>query len=267
MTRARVKALHDKVNSLLTTLDLGTPLDGMLPHADVLFIIRYKAHQDTGEEDKPWSREGEEQRDMKMDTKLDPTSLEGKEDAGRSRTRHGDEARDDEVLRNTERLATHHNLWTQRQEFKEQLTLFETRIDEQYEEVAHNFSQVNQDISLLREATDNLHGQMAANDANMERRMDSLERAITNLGPPPQGMKTIIDLIAHMLVMKTLAPTLGEEKSIAMLVHMNVLHKIVLNRIAMPTMGVTTIPTTMSSTTWSHMVMLLEIGLRPAILI
>ncbi|KAK1629282.1 hypothetical protein QYE76_003597 [Lolium multiflorum] len=69
-------------------------------------------------------------------------------------------------------------------------------------------------------------------------------------------MKTIIDLIAHMLVMKTLAPTLGEEKSIAMLVHMNVLHKIVLNRIAMPTMGVTTIPTTTSSTTWSHMVML-----------
>ncbi|KAK1686522.1 hypothetical protein QYE76_047370 [Lolium multiflorum] len=112
--------------------------------------------------------------------------------------------------------------------------------------------------------------------------MDSLERTITNLGrhhrhrstsssssssqdyyswspspqAPLQGMKTIIDLIAHMLVMKTLAPTLGEEKSIAMLVHMNVLHKIFLNRIAMPTMGMTTIPTTTSSTTWSHMVML-----------
>ncbi|KAK1696575.1 hypothetical protein QYE76_013272 [Lolium multiflorum] len=48
MTRARVKALHDKVNSLLTTLDLGTPLDGMLPHADVLCVIRYKEHQDPG---------------------------------------------------------------------------------------------------------------------------------------------------------------------------------------------------------------------------
>ncbi|KAK1595953.1 hypothetical protein QYE76_059200 [Lolium multiflorum] len=34
MTRARAKAIHDKVNSLLTTLDLGTPLDGLLPHAD-----------------------------------------------------------------------------------------------------------------------------------------------------------------------------------------------------------------------------------------
>ena len=96
--------------------------------------------------------------------------------------RNGDTNRDEEILRNTERLATQHNLWTQRQEFKEQLSLFETRIDEQYDEVAHNFSAVNQDLALLREATDNLNGQMAANDANMERRMDSLERAITNLG-------------------------------------------------------------------------------------
>jgi nicotinic acid mononucleotide adenylyltransferase len=63
-------------------------------------------------------------------------------------------------------------------------------------------------------------------------------------------MKTNIDLIAHMLVMKTLAPTLGAEKYIAMLVHMSVLHKtksynkIVTKRIAMPTMGVTTNPKT-----------------------
>jgi hypothetical protein len=71
-----VKALHDEVNSLLTTLDLGTPLDGMLPHADVLCVIRYKPHQDPGEEDTPWSREGEERRDMEMITKPNPTSLE-----------------------------------------------------------------------------------------------------------------------------------------------------------------------------------------------
>ncbi|KAK1595418.1 hypothetical protein QYE76_007718 [Lolium multiflorum] len=179
-----------------------------------------------------------------------------------SRLGNGDETRDGEVLRNTERLATQHNLWTQRQEFKEQLSLFETRIDEQYEEVAHNFSTVNQDLALLREATDNLNGQMAANDANMERRMDSLERAITNLGPPPQGMKTILVLIDHMLVKKTLALTQGEVNSIAMLVLMNDLHKnkfltkIVIKRLAMPTMGVTTNPTTTSSTTWRHMVML-----------
>ncbi|KAK1602132.1 hypothetical protein QYE76_017175 [Lolium multiflorum] len=176
--------------------------------------------------------------------------------------RSGDETRDGEVLRSTERLATQHNLWIQRQEFKEQLSLFETRIDEQYEEVAHNFSTVNQDLALLREATDNLNGQMAANDANMERRMDNLERAITNLGPPPQGMKTIIVLIDHMLVKKTLALTQGEVNSIAMLVLMNDLHKnklltkIVIKRLAMPTMGMTTIPKTTSTTTWRHMVML-----------
>ncbi|KAK1602100.1 hypothetical protein QYE76_017143 [Lolium multiflorum] len=63
MTRARAKAIHDKVNSLLTTLDLGTPLDGLLPHADVLCVIRYKAHQDPGEDETPWSREGEEQQE------------------------------------------------------------------------------------------------------------------------------------------------------------------------------------------------------------
>ena len=57
--------------------------------------------------------------------------------------RNGDTNRDEEILRNTERLATQHNLWTQRQEFKEQLTLFETRIDEQYDVVAHNFTAMN----------------------------------------------------------------------------------------------------------------------------
>ncbi|KAK1607804.1 hypothetical protein QYE76_031477 [Lolium multiflorum] len=71
-------------------------------------------------------------------------------------------------------------------------------------------------------------------------------------------MEIIIDLIARMLVNKTLAPTQGEENSIAMLVPMNVLHKnrfytkIVIKRLAMPTMGMTTNPTTTSSTTWTR---------------
>ncbi|KAK1602197.1 hypothetical protein QYE76_018181 [Lolium multiflorum] len=75
-------------------------------------------------------------------------------------------------------------------------------------------------------------------------------------------MKTILVLIDHMLVKKTLALTQGEVNSIAMLVLMNDLHKnklltkIVIKRLAMPTMGVTTNPTTTSSTTWRHMVML-----------
>ena len=65
MTRARVKALHDKVNSILTTLDLDTPLDGLLLHASALCVIRYQAHQGTeGEEGTPLTpqetEEGEE---------------------------------------------------------------------------------------------------------------------------------------------------------------------------------------------------------------
>ena len=76
MTRARVKALHDEVNSLLTTLDLGTPLDGLLLHADVLCVIRYKAHQDPGEEETPRSREEGKPLDMEMILKPKPTSVE-----------------------------------------------------------------------------------------------------------------------------------------------------------------------------------------------
>jgi hypothetical protein len=90
MTRARVKALHDKVNSLLITLDLGIPLDGLLPHADTLCVIRYEVRQDPGEDDTSWSRGGEEQLDVKMDVELDPTSSEarkGREGASRPRTR------------------------------------------------------------------------------------------------------------------------------------------------------------------------------------
>ncbi|KAK1602126.1 hypothetical protein QYE76_017169 [Lolium multiflorum] len=76
MTRARAKAIHDKVNSLLTTLDLGTPLDGLLPHADVLCVIRYKAHQDPGEDETPWPREGEEQHNLEMNMEPKPPSPE-----------------------------------------------------------------------------------------------------------------------------------------------------------------------------------------------
>src|SRR5215217_3431671 len=80
MTRARAKALHDKVNSLLTTLDLDTPLDGMLPHAETLCVIRYMEHQDHGEDETPWSREGEEQLIEKMPKKLDPKTIEAHEE-------------------------------------------------------------------------------------------------------------------------------------------------------------------------------------------
>jgi hypothetical protein len=76
MTRARVKALHDKVNSLLTTLDLDTPLDGMLPHAETLCVIRYMEHQGPGKDETSWSREGEEQQNLEMNMEPKPTSPE-----------------------------------------------------------------------------------------------------------------------------------------------------------------------------------------------
>jgi hypothetical protein len=51
MTRARAQALHQEVNSLLSTYAFDTPLDGVLLHASALCVIRYQAHQGTeGEE-------------------------------------------------------------------------------------------------------------------------------------------------------------------------------------------------------------------------
>src|SRR5215212_2385514 len=79
MTRARAKAIHDKVNSLLTTLDLGSPLDGMLPHAETLCVIRYMEHQDPGEDETSWSREGEEQQNLEMNMKPKPPSPEDRQ--------------------------------------------------------------------------------------------------------------------------------------------------------------------------------------------
>ena len=41
MTRSRAKAIHDKVNSFLYMCDLDPTVDGMLPHANTLCILRY----------------------------------------------------------------------------------------------------------------------------------------------------------------------------------------------------------------------------------
>ena len=46
MTRARVKVLHDKVNSLLSMCDLDTPLIGLLLHSDNLCILRHDPLED-----------------------------------------------------------------------------------------------------------------------------------------------------------------------------------------------------------------------------
>ena len=42
MTRSRAKAIHDKVNSLLYMCDLDPTLDGTLPHANALCILRFE---------------------------------------------------------------------------------------------------------------------------------------------------------------------------------------------------------------------------------
>src|SRR3954463_5636854 len=48
MTRAQAKLLQAKVNSLLSSCDFDTPLDGLLLHTHTLCIIRYK-------EKDPWN--------------------------------------------------------------------------------------------------------------------------------------------------------------------------------------------------------------------
>ena len=70
MTRARARAMQQKVNSLLSTLDLGTYLDGMLFTSDTLCVIRYipqehpdetQPRQEEEEEKTVQSRRGEEE--------------------------------------------------------------------------------------------------------------------------------------------------------------------------------------------------------------
>ena len=58
MTRARAKALHDKVNSLLSTFDLGSTLDGMLLHTDMLCVIRYEPMKPSEHGPSSWTKQG-----------------------------------------------------------------------------------------------------------------------------------------------------------------------------------------------------------------
>jgi hypothetical protein len=50
MTRASAKAMHQEVNSLLSTYTFDTSLDGMLLHVNTLCSIRY-IEQDTSRKD------------------------------------------------------------------------------------------------------------------------------------------------------------------------------------------------------------------------
>ena len=57
MTRSRVKALHEKVTSLLSMCDLDLPLNGLLLHAGTLCILRI--HSDDGTQ---WSQEDDQEK-------------------------------------------------------------------------------------------------------------------------------------------------------------------------------------------------------------
>ena len=63
LTRARARAMQQKVNSLLSTLDLGTYLDGMLFTSDTLCVIRY-VPQEPPDESPPRPEEEEEEREQ-----------------------------------------------------------------------------------------------------------------------------------------------------------------------------------------------------------
>ena len=76
MTRARVKALHDKVNSLLSMCDLDTPLNGLLLHSDTLCVLSfggpedpYEDGQEATHEDGQGSSQGDEEEEEKMEKK------------------------------------------------------------------------------------------------------------------------------------------------------------------------------------------------------
>ena len=73
MTRARIKAIHAKVNSLLSMCDIDTPLNGLLLHSDTLCVLSYggpedpyedgqEATQEDGQESNQYDEEEEEKK-------------------------------------------------------------------------------------------------------------------------------------------------------------------------------------------------------------
>jgi hypothetical protein len=70
MTRARAKALHDKVNLLLNTLDLEHTLNGSLPHGNIICAVRYEPHGETTK-DEEHEEEAWKQRKKKSEQATD----------------------------------------------------------------------------------------------------------------------------------------------------------------------------------------------------
>jgi hypothetical protein len=59
MTRARVKALQVKMNYILSTINLDTPLYGLLLHSETLCVIRYEHQEEYAKGDPTPDKEGE----------------------------------------------------------------------------------------------------------------------------------------------------------------------------------------------------------------
>ena len=77
MTRSRAKAIHDKVNSFLYMCDLDSTMDGMLPHANALCILRYEPHRDRQvdtEEEGESLQEGRTEEDQTVSRTGQPAS-------------------------------------------------------------------------------------------------------------------------------------------------------------------------------------------------
>ena len=85
MTRARVKAIHAKVNSLLSMCDLDTPLNGLLLHSDTLCVLSYGGPEDPYEDGQGSAKVGQED-DGEEDKKMEQESPGGGTTAGISGT-------------------------------------------------------------------------------------------------------------------------------------------------------------------------------------
>jgi hypothetical protein len=78
MTRARAKALHDKVDLCLNTLDLKHTLNGSLPHGNIICAVRYEPHgeatKDEEHEEEAWKhrKKKSEQATNRLKTALAP---------------------------------------------------------------------------------------------------------------------------------------------------------------------------------------------------
>ena len=72
MTRARAKAIHDKVTSLLTLQEFDVRVNGSLPHMHTLCILSYipsTEPQDGAKDDREGGREDEEEETTKTTKK------------------------------------------------------------------------------------------------------------------------------------------------------------------------------------------------------